>query len=89
MTWGRTAQQRADFRHRKAGALVVEALNTQDAGQVQFLKLNADDNPQTMQTYGVRSLPTLIVFQAGQEVVRLVGYQPQPRVKARIDQALR
>ena len=48
---------------------VAEELN----GQVNFYKLNVDDNPATPDKYGVRGIPTLILFKEGKEEERIVG----------------
>lgn len=72
----------------KMVAPAVEALNAEYAGQVKFVKLNVDDNPQVSMQYGVSSIPTLIVFRNGEEVERIVGYRPQGQLKAKIDQAI-
>lgn len=52
---------------------VVEEVATQFSGQVKVVKLNTDDNPDSAGQYGIRSLPTLIVFKAGQPVDKVVG----------------
>ena len=54
-------------------APVLEELAAQHAGRVRIVKLNVDENPATAQQYGVRSIPTLILFRDGQPVERQVG----------------
>ncbi len=54
-------------------APVVAALADQYAGQVKVVKLNTDDNPDVASQYGIRSIPTLMLFQAGQPIDRVVG----------------
>jgi thioredoxin 1 len=56
---------------------VVEEVATQFSGQVKVVKLNTDDNPGTAGQYGIRSIPTLIVFKAGQPVDKVVGAIPK------------
>jgi len=46
------------------------------AGQLLVLKLDTDKSPATGQRFGVRGIPTLIVFRSGQEVARRVGAVP-------------
>ena len=46
------------------------------AGQLLVLKLDTDKNPATQQRFGVRGIPTLIVFRGGKEVSRRVGAVP-------------
>ncbi len=48
---------------------VAQELN----GKINIMKVNVDENPQTPSTYGVRGIPTLILFKDGQEVAQLVG----------------
>lgn len=43
------------------------------AGRIQFLKVDSDANPQLGRRFGIRSIPTLMLFRAGQEVRRQAG----------------
>jgi thioredoxin 1 len=45
-----------------------------------FVKIDVDSNQRTSAQYGVLSMPTLLVFRAGQEVLRLVGSRPKQRL---------
>ncbi|HTX11995.1 MAG TPA: thioredoxin [Solirubrobacteraceae bacterium] len=47
---------------------------------VRFVKLDVDANQKTASEYGVLSMPTLLVFRHGQEVLRLVGARPKRRL---------
>src|SRR3954454_1605662 len=47
-------------------APVVEELSQEYAGKVKFVKLNTDDNVRTASQYGIRSIPTLLVFKGGE-----------------------
>ncbi|MBX3283411.1 MAG: thioredoxin [Acidobacteria bacterium] len=51
----------------------VEAVAEQFQGTAGVYKLNVDDNPVISNQYGIRSIPTLIVFKGGQEQERVVG----------------
>lgn len=51
----------------------VEALATQFEGKVRVVKLDLDTNPKTPAAYGVRSIPTLLLFKGGEVVDHLVG----------------
>ena len=55
----------------------VDALAEEYQGRVKVVKLNVDDNPHTANGFGVRSIPTLMVFAAGQLKERVVGIQPK------------
>jgi len=67
---------------------VVEELADDYKGKAKVGKLNVDENGQTAQTYGVMSIPTLIVFKDGKEVNRLVGFMPKANLAKAIDQVL-
>jgi thioredoxin 1 len=54
-------------------APVVEEIAAEQTGKLKVVKLNVDDNPETARKYQVMSIPTLMVFAAGQEQKRLVG----------------
>lgn len=60
---------------------VIDALAGEYEGKVKIMKINVDENPQTPAQYGVRGIPTLIVFKGGQEVQRIVGAQPKNNVE--------
>ena len=52
---------------------ILEALEEEQAGQVQFVKLNIDENLDTAARYGVLSIPTVILFDRGEERERVLG----------------
>lgn len=51
----------------------VEAIAEKYKDNAKVYKLNVDDNPQTAQRYGIKGIPTLIVFKDGKEQERIVG----------------
>ncbi|HEY6119682.1 MAG TPA: thioredoxin [Pyrinomonadaceae bacterium] len=51
----------------------VEAVAAQFSDTATVVKLNVDDNPATAGQYGIKGIPTLILFRAGKEVERVVG----------------
>src|SRR5688572_5847104 len=65
-------------------APVLEELAVEMAGRVRIAKLNVDENPLTSSRFGVRSIPTLLVFKAGREVDRIVGVQPKAELIRRL-----
>ena len=69
-------------------APVVDELANEYEGKVAFVKVNVDDNPNTTRQYVVMSIPTLIVFKAGQPVSNIVGFRPKPELKKNLDAAL-
>ncbi len=58
-------------------APVVEEIATQYEGQVKVVKLNTDENPGIATQYGIRSIPTLMIFKGGQRVDMVVGAVPK------------
>jgi thioredoxin 1 len=54
-------------------APTVEAVAEQYSEAANVVKLNVDDNPSTAQRYGIKGIPTLILFREGKEVERVVG----------------
>ena len=61
---------------------VIEQLTSEYSGKVAFGKLNVDDNQMVARSFGVMSIPTIIVFQRGQEVERIVGAYPKTHIEA-------
>ena len=54
-------------------APTVEAVAEKYAGSASVAKVNVDDNPSISQRYGIRGIPTLILFKGGKEAERIVG----------------
>ena len=69
----------------RAIAPALEDLATQYRGRVKVAKVNIDDNQDTPQQYGVRSIPTLLVFKGGRVVEQIVGAVP----KAKLEDAIK
>ena len=59
---------------------VIDELADEFGGEARVGKLNVDENPRTAEQYRVSSIPTVLVFRAGQVVERFVGVQPKPRL---------
>ncbi|HEV2799696.1 MAG TPA: thioredoxin [Pyrinomonadaceae bacterium] len=68
--------------HRIAPAL--DELAAESQGRYVIAKLNVDENPQTAARFGVRGIPTLLIFKHGQLVERIVGVQPKQTIAARL-----
>ncbi|MEG4345048.1 thioredoxin [Microcoleus sp. A003_D6] len=58
-------------------APVVDEIAQQYEGQVKVVKVNTDENPQVASQYGIRSIPTLMIFKGGQRVDMVVGAVPK------------
>jgi len=56
---------------------VLEQIAAELAGAVDVVKLNTDENPLTMQRYGVLAVPTTTVFSGGQAVRQVLGARPK------------
>ncbi|MFZ2619686.1 MAG: thioredoxin [Alphaproteobacteria bacterium] len=52
---------------------------------VKFVKVNIDENPETPSTYGVRGIPTLMVFKGGKLVETKVGSMPKSALKTWVE----
>ncbi|PZC40973.1 MAG: thioredoxin 1 [Chloroflexi bacterium] len=69
-------------------APVVEELANDYEGKVKFYKLNTDDNPNIAGKYGIRSIPTLLIFKDGNQVGQIVGFKPKQALAKEIDLVL-
>jgi thioredoxin len=65
-------------------APALDELAAESQGRYRIAKLNVDENPQTSAQFGVRSIPTLLIFKDGQLVERIVGAQPKQAIAARL-----
>lgn len=72
----------------KAIAPIVEELASEYNGKVDFYKLDVDNNRATAAAFGVRGVPTLILFKGGKVVDQMVGAGSKDRMKAMIAKAL-
>jgi thioredoxin 1 len=72
----------------KAIGPTVEALAVQYRDQLKVAKVNIDDHPKTAETYGVMSIPTLILFKDGKVLDTLIGLVPRERLEAFIRKVL-
>jgi thioredoxin 2 len=68
-------------------APVLDQLAQESEGRYLITKLNVDDNPQTAARFGVRSIPTLLIFKNGQLVDTLIGAQPKQAIASRLARA--
>ncbi len=64
----------------KAIAPDLEAISDEMAGDVTIAKINMDENPDLAAQYGVRSIPTLLMFKNGEPVAVQVGALPKSRI---------
>jgi len=69
-------------------APIVEELAGEYNGKVKFTKLDVDTNQQTAMQFGIRSIPTLLVFKQGQVVDQIVGAVPKKVLIQKLDRVL-
>ena len=69
----------------RAIAPIVEELASQYAGKIKIGKMDVDRNNATPMRYGVRGIPTLLVFKGGQVKEQIVGYVPKEQIQKALD----
>jgi thioredoxin 1 len=69
-------------------APVVDEIAQQYEGKVKVVKLNTDENPNVASQYGIRSIPTLMIFKDGQRVDMVVGAVPKTTLANTIEKYL-
>jgi len=60
---------------------IFEELSGEYSGKVKFAKVNVDENPKTPANYGVRGIPTLMMFKSGKMVDQVVGAVPRSQLE--------
>ena len=68
-------------------APILGQLAAESKGKYIVAKLNVDENPQTAAQFGIRSIPTMLIFKNGAMVDRLVGVQPKQAIAERLASA--
>lgn len=63
----------------------VEEISGEYEGKAKVGKVDVDNNPQTAMTYGIRSIPTLLIFNGGKVVDQIVGAVPKGAITSKID----
>ncbi len=69
-------------------APVVEEIANSYSGHLKVGKLNVDDNQDTTMAYGIRSIPTLIIFKGGKALDQIIGAVPKSEIERMIKKAL-
>ncbi len=67
---------------------LVEELASEYEGKALIGKLNVDENPGVATKYGIRSIPTILVFKGGEVVDKIVGAVPKNMIAQKIDAQL-
>lgn len=69
-------------------APIVEELSNEYEGKIKIGKLDVDENQQTSIKYGVRSIPTLLIFKSGKVVDTIIGAVPKNMIVQKLNAAL-
>ncbi len=66
----------------------IDALVTEFAGRAKIAKMNVDDHGELAGQFGIRSIPTLMIFKGGEVVTTMVGVKSQQELTDEIEKAL-
>jgi len=72
----------------KAVAPILEELQGEYAQRLTIAKLNVDENQAIPARYGIRSIPNMVIFKAGEEAGRIIGSRPKAELKKAIDEVI-
>ncbi len=72
----------------KALTPTIDAISSEMADKIKVVKVNIEDAPQTPSKYGIRGVPTLMVFKGGEIVETHIGGMPKDKLKSWIESAL-
>jgi thioredoxin len=64
----------------------LDQLAAESGGRYKIAKLNVDENPRTSAEFGIRSIPTLLIFKNGKVVDQIIGAVPKQAIAARLAQ---
>jgi thioredoxin 1 len=68
---------------------ILAAIATEHSDKISIVQLNVDENPRTAEKYGVRSMPTLNVYQDGKVVMTIIGAKPRRVLEQDLQEFLR
>ncbi len=72
----------------RALAPVIDELASELDGKLKVAKVNVDENQDLAMQYGVMSIPTLVMLKGGEEVHRMVGASPKPKLMQEVERYL-
>lgn len=67
---------------------ILDQLSEEMAGKVKIVKMNIDENPETPSKFGVRGIPTMLLFKEGKQIATKVGVQPKNALQEWINSSL-
>ena len=71
-----------------AVAPIIDELANEYDNKVTFLKMDIDHSPKTPASFGIMSIPTLLIFKNGKPISHIVGLRPKGELKKNLDAAL-
>jgi thioredoxin 1 len=66
-------------------APIVEELAAEKEGSLKVVKMDVDNNPDTAMKYGIRSIPTLLMFKNGEVIDQIIGAVPKSMIESKIN----
>jgi len=66
-------------------APIVEEISNELSGKLKVGKIDVDSNPQVSMNYGIRSIPTLLIFKGGKPVEQLIGAVPKNSILEKLN----
>ena len=72
----------------RAIAPLVEEISSSYAGKIKVGKMNVDDNQSTTMKFGIRSIPTLIMFKGGEAIDQIIGAVPKAEIERVVEKSL-
>jgi thioredoxin len=69
-------------------APVLDQLASEYQGRIKIAKLNVDENPITSSQYGIRSIPTMLIFKNGRQIHKLIGALPRQEIEQHVKSVL-
>ncbi len=72
----------------RAIAPLVEEISSSYAGKIKVGKMNVDDNQSTTMKFGIRSIPTIIMFKGGEAVDQIIGAVPKAEIERVVEKSL-
>ena len=69
-------------------APILDELAEEYSGKIGFVKMDVDQNPKTATRYGIKSIPSLLIFKNGEPVSNIVGFRSKSELKQSLDAIL-